>query len=42
MTREAMVFETEKSTSLEFGLWYFLEAINVLDVDCFDWSRLHW
>ena len=38
---EAMLFETEKSISLELSLWYFLETINVLDVDCLDWSSLH-
>lgn len=39
---EAMLFETEKSMSPELRLWYFLEPISVLHVDCLDWSSLHW
>ena len=29
-----MLFETEKSMSLELSLWYFLDPMNVLDEDC--------
>jgi len=38
---EAMFFETENLMSLELSLWYFLEPINVLDMNYLDWSSLH-